>query len=82
MDKVTSARLFGSGDIGKLYYRAAAFTEIEQMCGRGMRSKSDSCASYLIDYQIEKVYNQNPSLWSEAFKECVVWGDNELVEES
>ena len=82
MDKVTSARLFGSGDIGKLYYRAAAMVEIEQMCGRGMRSKSDSCASYLIDYQIEKVYNQNPSLWSEAFKECVVWGDNELVEES
>ena len=80
-DKVVSARLYGGGDIGKLWYRADAMTTVEQQAGRGMRGEEDRVVTYLLDYQISKVYEQNPLLWSEAFRDSVTWGENELLAE-
>jgi len=78
-DKVVSARLYGGGDIGKLWYRADAMTTVEQQAGRGMRGEDDQVVTYLLDYQIEKVYEKSPLLWSEAFRDSVTWGENELL---
>lgn len=72
MDRVVSQRLYSSS-IGKLWYRSAMMLSVVQGCGRGMRSKNDHCVSYLIDYQINKVYMENPSLWPEWFREAVSW---------
>jgi len=78
-DKVVSARLYGSGDIGKLWFKADAMIKVEQGCGRGMRGKDDQVVSYLLDYQIEKVYEKSPLLWSEAFRNSITWTENELL---
>jgi Rad3-related DNA helicase len=56
-------------------------TTVEQQAGRGMRGEEDRVVTYLLDYQIEKVYEQNPLLWSEAFRDSVTWGENELLAE-
>ena len=78
-DKVVSARLYGGGDVGKLWYRADAMTTVEQQAGRGMRGEDDQVITYLLDYQIEKVYEKSPLLWSEAFRNSITWGENELL---
>jgi len=71
-DRVVSQRLY-SGSIGKLWYRASMMLSVVQGCGRGMRSKSDHCVCYLIDWQINKAYMENPSLWPDWFREAVSW---------
>ena len=80
-DKVVAARLYGSGDIGKLWYKAEALLTVEQQCGRGMRGEDDQVVSYLLDFQIDKLYKQSPLLWSQAFRDSVTWGENELLAE-
>jgi len=80
-DKVVNARLYGSGDIGKLWYRADAMTTIEQMAGRGVRSKDDYCSIYLLDQKTKDLYEASPSLWSLNFRNQISWADNELLEE-
>jgi len=71
-DRVVNQRLY-SGNIGKLWYRSAMMLSVVQGCGRGMRSKNDQCVSYLIDYQINKAYMENPSLWPDWFREAITW---------
>lgn len=79
--KYVGARLYGSGAIGKLWYQAEAMTQIEQMAGRGWRSKTDWCTVYIIDEQADKLYKKRPSLFSDAFQEQISWDDNELENE-
>jgi Rad3-related DNA helicase len=74
VDRVVSQRLY-SGSIGKLWYRASMMLSVVQGCGRGMRSKSDHCVCYLIDWQINKAYMENPSLWPDWFRDAVSWTD-------
>jgi Rad3-related DNA helicase len=78
-DKVTQARLHASGEIGKLWYDSDSFQEIEQMAGRGVRSKDDKCSIYLIDKKTEDLYTRRPSLWSKNFREQISWQSNQLL---
>ncbi len=71
--KYVGARLYGSGEIGKLWYQSDAMTTIEQMAGRGLRSSDDHCVIYLIDKQSELLYEKRPSLFSDSFKEQISW---------
>jgi Rad3-related DNA helicase len=74
-DKVVAARLYGGGSIGKLWYRAEAMLTLEQQCGRGMRGEDDEVVSYLLDFQIDKVYKQSPLLWSQSFRDSISWDE-------
>ena len=78
-DKVVSARVYSS-TIGNLWYLSQMMLTVEQQCGRGMRSENDYCITYLIDQQIERVYNQRPSLWDNWFQDAITWGPNKLLE--
>lgn len=75
MDRVTNQRLY-SGTIGKLWYKSAMMLSIVQGCGRGMRSKNDFCVCYLIDWQINKIYIESPSLWPDWFKDAITWEES------
>ncbi len=74
VDRIVSQRLY-SGNIGKLWYRSAMMLSVVQGCGRGMRSRNDHCSSYLIDWQINKVYMENPSLWPGWFRDAIAWSE-------
>lgn len=77
-DAVVSRRLH-SGPIGQLWYLSTAMLNIMQSCGRGVRAADDFCVAYLIDQQIERVYQQYPSLWPSWFREAETWESNELI---
>jgi len=79
--KYVGARLYASGAIGKLWYQSDAMTTIEQMAGRAWRSAEDWCTVYILDYQVEKLYERKPSLFSEAFQSQITWGVNQLMED-
>jgi Rad3-related DNA helicase len=79
-DKIVNARAYSSGEIGKLWYRSDAMTTIEQMAGRGVRSTEDFCDIYIIDEQVKKIYELQPSLWSTGFQECISWDENKLLD--
>lgn len=78
-DKVVSARVHGGGEIGKLWYISDMMGNVEQMCGRGVRSKDDYCSIYLLDQKIEDIYTSKPSLWSNSFNKQISWEDNKLI---
>jgi len=80
-DKIVNARLYGSGQIGSLWYRSDAMTTIEQMAGRGCRSKDDYVSVYLLDEKTKELYEASPSLWSQNFRNQISWEDNQLLED-
>ena len=70
-DKQVSARLYGTGATGRLWYQVETIRSLVQMTGRGMRSEDDYCESYILDSQfVTNVYRRNraliPSWWREA----------------
>ena len=79
-DKVVSQRLYGSGQIGKLWYESQMMLDVLQACGRGMRSADDYCVCYLIDEQVNRVYRSKPNLWPAWFTEAENWDDNPLID--
>jgi ATP-dependent DNA helicase DinG len=81
-DKIVQARLHASGEIGKLWYRGDAMTTMEQMAGRGVRSKDDTCSIYFIDQKTEDLYTSQPSLWSKNFRAQISWDSNELLDDN
>jgi len=80
-DKVTQARLHASGEIGKLWYKSDSLQSIEQMSGRGVRSKTDTCSIYLIDQKTEDLYTAQPSLFSQNYRNQISWDSNELLDD-
>lgn len=80
-DKVVNARLYSSGEVGKLWYESDMMCTCEQDAGRGVRSKNDTCTIYILDQKVEDLFLKKPSLWSKNFREQVdVWSKNELLE--
>ncbi len=71
-NKRVGKRAMESGRMGGYWYRADAAQTLEQMVGRGVRSKNDYCEIYLLDLQIEKLIYKYPTLFSEHFKSCIV----------
>jgi Rad3-related DNA helicase len=45
--------------------------EIVQMTGRGVRSETDSCTTYIIDGAFGKLWTRNKSLFPSWWREAV-----------
>ena len=71
-DKLVSARIY-SGPLGRLWLQSSAFSAIEQMSGRATRSETDTATTYVLDYQVEKLYCEKPSLFSQSFRDQISW---------
>jgi Rad3-related DNA helicase len=72
-EKIIAARLYSSGKIGHMWYIATAMTTVLQMCGRGIRSKDDSCETWILDAQFKRIYQQYPSFLPPWWKDSVEW---------
>ena len=70
-DKLVKSRVYGSS-IGNVWYSSDAAQEVVQATGRGVRSKTDWCITYILDKQavkrITSDYRQKlfPVYWKEA----------------
>ena len=71
-DRQTSARMH-SGRFGQKWYVNVTIQTLEQMAGRGTRHKEDKCSIYILDKQIERIFSQNSRLFSEYFRDCIVY---------
>ena len=76
-DKQVSARLYGTGREGKMWYAVQAIRSLCQMTGRGMRSADDSCRTYILDKQFMSLYNKNRKLFPKWWAEAIVWDEND-----
>lgn len=73
-DKQVSARLYGGGRAGKVWYAVNAIRTIVQMCGRGVRSEGDHCVTYILDSQFESnLWANHKRLFPEYWRQAVVW---------
>lgn len=69
-DKQISTKLYRKG--GQLWYSVKTVRSLVQMTGRGMRSESDSCTSYILDSQfIEQIWRRNKHLLPQWWKDAV-----------
>lgn len=69
-DKLVGARLYGS-QIGNIWYKSQMLLSIVQGCGRGVRSDTDYCTTYLLDDQIRKAISKNPGMVPGWFREAL-----------
>lgn len=76
-DKQISARLYGTGRQGKIWYTVETIRSICQMTGRGMRSKDDWCISYILDRQFYRIFGDNQRLFPGWWREAVIFDEND-----
>lgn len=76
-DKIVSARVYGSGNLGQEWYAATMLCTVLQMTGRGMRSADDFCETYILDSNFRRVYFQRqlflPQWWKDAVVDKLSW---------
>lgn len=73
-DKQVSARLYGTGRAGKIWYAVNAIRTIIQMCGRAVRSEDDYATTWILDKQfVDNLYGGYRNLVPNWFKEALVW---------
>lgn len=78
-DKQVSARLYGTGRAGKIWYAVNAIRTIIQMCGRAVRSEDDYAVTYILDKQfVDNLYSGYRNLIPAWWKESLVWRRNQL----
>lgn len=66
---------------GELWFRCQALRTVIQMCGRGMRSESDWCRTYILDQQFANLYQKSRQLLPEWWREAVISSNRDpLVE--
>ena len=70
-DKQVNARLHLPG--GQEWYAVKTVRDIVQMTGRGVRSETDSCTTFILDRQFaSNVWGKNKHLFPDYFKEALV----------
>lgn len=73
-DKQVSARLYGTGRAGKVWYAVNAIRTIIQMCGRAVRSEDDYATTWILDKQfVDNLYGGYRNLIPEWWKEALQW---------
>ncbi len=73
-DKQVSARLFGTGRGGKIWYAVNAIRTIIQMCGRAVRSEEDHATTWILDKQfVDNLYGGYRNLIPAWWRESLVW---------
>ena len=71
-DKQVSARMHSYG--GQQWYTVRTVRSLIQMTGRGMRSESDYCESYLLDKAfIENIWRRHKHLLPHWWQQALVW---------
>ena len=70
-DAQVNKRVHASAD-GDNWYAHKTVSSVIQMAGRGVRSEKDFAATYILDRQFERVYNEHRSMFPNWFKEAVV----------
>ena len=69
-DKQVSSRMHLPG--GQQWYSVKTIRDIVQMTGRGVRSETDHCITFILDQQFTKnVWGKNKPLFPEYFREAV-----------
>jgi ATP-dependent DNA helicase DinG len=76
-DKQTNARLYTRG--GQLWYTVKTVRSLVQMTGRGMRSETDYCESYILDKQFLNIYRKYRTLLPLWWQEALVWDKGVLL---
>jgi Rad3-related DNA helicase len=66
-DKQISSRVFGSRD-GNSWYIHKTIGKLIQMCGRGVRSKDDYAATYILDEKFKKCMTTTSKCFSSGLK--------------
>uniref|UniRef100_A0A6M3IJ50 DNA 5'-3' helicase n=1 Tax=viral metagenome TaxID=1070528 RepID=A0A6M3IJ50_9ZZZZ len=59
---------------GRRWYDAVTAQTMEQQAGRGMRSAEDRCEVHFLDTHSLRLYEQDPGMFSQYFRDCVVEG--------
>ncbi len=73
-DKQVSARLYGTGRGGKIWYAVNAIRTIIQMCGRAVRSEEDYATTWILDKQfVDNLYGGYRNLIPTWWRESLVW---------
>lgn len=73
-DKQVSARLYGTGRAGKVWYAVNAIRTIIQMTGRAVRSEDDYATTWILDKQfVDNLYSGYRNLIPAWWKESLVW---------
>lgn len=70
-DPQIKRRVYGAKD-GNHWYAVKTIRTVHQMVGRGVRSKSDWCTSYILDEQFERLYRNYPDVFLDSFKEALI----------
>lgn len=76
-DKQVSARLYGTGRAGRIWYLVETIRTVCQMTGRGMRSEDDWCRTYILDKAFIKLFNENKRLFPKWWADAIVWDEND-----
>ena len=70
-DKLVQSRLYAGGKVGQQWYASHMLLTVVQGCGRGTRSKTDRCLSYILDKQIANGFTKNGRMLPGWFREAV-----------
>jgi Rad3-related DNA helicase len=71
-DKQISAKLYAPGGKGKQWYAVKTVRSLVQMTGRGMRSPTDFCESYILDANfISNIWRRHKNLLPQWWKDAV-----------
>jgi Rad3-related DNA helicase len=63
---------FGKPEMNAKYTEQTIHT-IEQICGRTCRGEDDVGVTFILDSKFEDLYKKNEEMFSEKFKERMVW---------
>jgi Rad3-related DNA helicase len=75
-DPQIKARLY-QGRSGRSWYNAITARRIVQSTGRGMRSPTDFCESYILDSNFEAFYQKNRSMFPRWWREALILNAND-----
>ena len=70
-DTQVNRRVHASAD-GNAWYAHKTVSSVIQMSGRAVRSETDQAATYILDRQFERLYNEHRSLFPQWFREAVI----------
>lgn len=71
-NKQVKARLYSKG--GQSWYTVDAIRSLVQMAGRGVRSDTDTCVTYVLDGQfVSQLWGKSRSYLPAWFKDALVW---------
>ena len=71
-DPQIKARLYQHKSDGQTWYNAATVRRIVQSTGRGMRSSTDQCVSYILDSTFEDFYQRNMAMFPRWWRDALI----------